>query len=485
MMRRITGIEISEDYVKLIEVFYSRDGKVNLSKIYESPLPPTKDDGEIAQALKNIVGESRIKGRKVFLAIPEDQVVSRILDLPPMPEKDVKKIVLDELSTFKIFQEDYPVIELFKLEEKGDNIRYLVIGSPRKYLVRWIKILRQAGLQLKGVDLSPLSAFRALKNLRQDILTEKNFAFIYAGDKNTTIFFVKDGELVFLREFSSGIKDMQQKDEELNNWLGEVSGTLAYFLREGRGEISQFYVSGSTNTGYNYSELVRNLQTRLNLKVDLMSPFLNLDLPQDFAYLIENGSSYSSLIGLTLQEYENTFKVNLIPQDVREYKKDLFRFIFASLAILGIGFTAISLSLYLSTFRIDSINSIKEIKENLAIVEKSITDMAFIEVDFNKIRLEEERWSKIQNQFSQINLYKGILIILNSSGDKVKIADINYAEGDTIYLSVTTFEFSPVFSYRDSLAESGVFNDVRILNFEKSDRGILSQIKVEVKKDGN
>lgn len=483
MMNKIV-LEINRNYLKIMEISLTKNG-LAIKKAYEAPLPLISNDNDLSMAIRDAKRASGIKGRRVILAIPEDQIISRILDLPPMPEKDIYKIALDEFSTFKIFQGDFPVIQLIKLAELETGERYLVIGSPRKNLLRWIKVIKNSGMRIVSIDKPSLSAYRSLTFSQDERVEQPNYVFIYTGEEVTTLFFIKDGELLFVRELSFGINDILNDEDELNSWINEISGTFSYYLRESKGVISYLYLSGSNNSNHNYLSLLEILKTRLNLSAKLINPYTNLDLSPELIYLLDKGSNYSSLVGLAFNFKEQKFYLNLIPKDVREYNKDFLKIAVATLLILVIALGATYLTLYFNKYRLSSLNSIKEVKANLALVDNSLLEQAHIEHEFNVLRAEEEQWNTVFNQLNQIDLKKAFLEIFRSAEGKVGLTNVVYEDGKVIHIHISSIDFSSIYEFRDKLISSNLFLEVKISNIGRDEKFAYSQLIVEVKSDGN
>jgi len=108
-MSEILGIDIGVGSIKLVSVSKGASDKIILDAIGETKSPRVdwlkteKSDKaitEMASALKLLLSDLKIKSKKVVTSLPEDEVVSRLIRLPPLKESEIRDALKFEAETF-------------------------------------------------------------------------------------------------------------------------------------------------------------------------------------------------------------------------------------------------------------------------------------------------------------------------------------------------------------------------------------------------
>lgn len=164
-------------------------GGLKLHTCLEWPLPPGLiSDGEISDAdlvgrqLKSMVSERKLRGKSVYLAVSNQKVIVRNIDMPEMTEEElvgaiqfqaqeyipipVEEVVLDSQVTGKRVNPD-----------GSTRQEVLLVAAQKTMITTLLATVRQAGLKVSGIDVSSLALVRAL-------LPEASF-FAEAGEAGT------------------------------------------------------------------------------------------------------------------------------------------------------------------------------------------------------------------------------------------------------------------------------------------------------------
>jgi type IV pilus assembly protein PilM len=172
----MTGLEIGA--TQLIAAQASlQSGRIVAERVAARPLPHgllrdgvVMDAERLAGELKAFFAEHRFPKRvRVGLATP--RTILRVIDLPPLDDKDIKTALLmqaQERIPMPLDRAvmDYQTVGLVDTPE-GRRLRVIVVVTEREGVERLLDALRRAGLRPEGIDLSIFSVIRALGDVDQ------------------------------------------------------------------------------------------------------------------------------------------------------------------------------------------------------------------------------------------------------------------------------------------------------------------------------
>lgn len=452
-MDKIVGLTITKKSIKICELGIRR-GKISILKLKEGNIGGLFGK-DYESSIKRFFKINGIKTKKVSYGLSEEDVIIRINDYPKMPEDDLRKIILDEVESYKIFENDYPILNLIKLKEIENRVRYLIVVAPRKRVEEKLDFLKKIGLNPISIDVPSFASFRANKILRKDYF-KGDGVFTFIGENKTTLIFFTNGEPLLLREFDIGLNSISENFETFRN---EISNTLSYFSREEKKNIERIIIS-SIESGI--EDFIQKIKEIFGIEVLFGAP------------LSDQPIYFSSSIGLSLISYEDKLKIDLIPKDIKERGKDQFKLIMLILSIILIGFLLIFLSIYLIGSIRTTNESIKEINNNLIKVEDSILNLKDVEKKYSELVVKQKEIDEILNklQFEKNNEF--IEKIFSSKTDTLKILNIR-KQGESKYLiTVLSNGFKPVFDFTKNLSNSGNYNEIKIQRMNRNIDGTTS-----------
>lgn len=296
----------------------------------ESPL----DQEEIAQAIKTMVNEAGISTKYVNIALPENQVYTRVIEMPILSDKELESAIYWEaeqyipvpLSTITL---DYKVLHRPQTAQEGTRMDILLAGAPTALIDKYEKILTLAGLTITSVETEILSVIRA-------IVTQENFpasVIAHMGATSTSLAIVKKGQLAFTYSIPTGGNaitraiasdfafSLQQAEEYkkiyglssenlggkigqaaspvLSLMVAEVRKALAFYAQKYPSDpIRQVILSGG---GAKLPGLTTFFTNEIGLETTIANPWKILvaqEVPQD---IIDNASSYAISVGLAIR----------------------------------------------------------------------------------------------------------------------------------------------------------------------------------------
>lgn len=151
-----------------------RTGNLKLHTCFEWPLPPgLVIDGEISDSdlfgreLKVMAAQRKLRGRSVQLAVSNQKVIVRNIDMPDMTEDEligaiqfqaqeyipipVEEVVLDSQVTGKRVGAD-----------GSTRQEVLLVAAQKTMITSLLAAFKEAGLKVAGIDVSSLALVRAL-----------------------------------------------------------------------------------------------------------------------------------------------------------------------------------------------------------------------------------------------------------------------------------------------------------------------------------
>jgi type IV pilus assembly protein PilM len=223
----LVGLEVDADGIAAAEV--RANGAVRLAASAVGPLAPgAVSDGEVADpdavagALRSLFAEHGLS-RRVRLGIANQRVVVRTIRLPAIENPK-------ELAAAVQFaaQEQIPMpVEQAVLDHRvvggvpagegaAAQIDVVVVAARRDMIAAWLKVLRAAGLQPEGIDLTAFGLIRALAEPAEalpaadgDAPARSRSAVLYCNVGDVTNLAVARGRsCLFTRVSPAGLEDV-------------------------------------------------------------------------------------------------------------------------------------------------------------------------------------------------------------------------------------------------------------------------------------
>lgn len=207
------GLDLGATSIKAVWVSYEKNGFLLKSSIIaptttkgmlsESPL----DEEEMANAIKRAVITAKISAKNVNIALPENQVYTKIIEMPTLSDKELALAINWEaeqyipvpLSSISLV---WTVLNPLQKKQKDSNLgrklEVLVVGAPNLLINKYQKVLGMAGLNVVAIETEILSVVRALTYKKE----KENAVFpptiiLNIGAVSTSLALIKDGIAIF------------------------------------------------------------------------------------------------------------------------------------------------------------------------------------------------------------------------------------------------------------------------------------------------
>jgi len=205
------GLDIGTQAIKA--VWLSRDEKgyyVDSAMSIPSPIHGMTSESpldleEIAKAIRELVNEARITTKFVNIALPENQVYTKVIDMPFLSDKELASAIYWEaeqhipvpLTTITL---DYKVLFRPQNNQSGQMMQVLLVGAPTTLVEKYGNVCNLAGLSLNVVETELLS-------LTRSIILDSSFPaslIVNIGAVSTSLALVHESRLVFTYSLPTG-----------------------------------------------------------------------------------------------------------------------------------------------------------------------------------------------------------------------------------------------------------------------------------------
>ena len=333
------GIDFGTHTVKAVELknIMSKPELVNLG----SQLTPKgvinseerQDQKKLAEALKLLYSNSRIRNSNVVMALPEFSVFTRFLEFPGVKKEELKQAVYFEAKQYipvPIEEVQMSYVTIGFNEEKNAP-RVLLVAAPRKVIDIYMNVANFANLDLIAIETESVAMGRAMFKSSQ----KPTCVMLDFGANSTDMSIMTNGSLVFSQSISIGSDSLTQaivnkfnfdynRAEEFKRNYGLISNVLegkiysvlapiveSIMIEVRRGV--EFYKNKTMSAAPNeyllngdgalLPGLTEYVVKSLGVNAQVANPWLNIIVDNKFKDLVvKGGSSYSVAIGLSLKD---------------------------------------------------------------------------------------------------------------------------------------------------------------------------------------
>jgi type IV pilus assembly protein PilM len=218
--RTVTGLEIGATQAIAAEARLEH-GQIVTERVAARALPHglmseglvTAPD-RLAAELRELFSEHNFSKRvRVGLATP--RTVLRVIDLPPLEEKDIRAALMMQAQERIPMPLDRAVMDFHTVglvdTADGRRLRVIVVVTEKEGVERLLDTLKLAGLRPEGVDLSIFAVVRALASFRQ---TPGPVLYAQLGDL-VNIAIAESGTCRFTRQAPQGLTVVLERLAEM------------------------------------------------------------------------------------------------------------------------------------------------------------------------------------------------------------------------------------------------------------------------------
>lgn len=207
------GVDIGSTTVKVVQL--KRSGanieleKVGTAEIYaggERPGDPNAQRKAKVDAVKRALSSAKISVKNSVSSVSGESIIVRYLQLPQMPENELKKALqweAEEYIPFRLDEVNIDSMVLGKTDPSAERVDVLLVSAKKDLVEEHLSVIRDAGLTPKIVDVDSfafLNAFEANYSAGKD----ECVALINIGAEITGICIFQNGVSRFSRDIPVG-----------------------------------------------------------------------------------------------------------------------------------------------------------------------------------------------------------------------------------------------------------------------------------------
>jgi len=305
------GLDIGSHSIKLVKLI-RKQNKYLLSAFGSTPstkkglLSEAESDlVALAEIIKKIQQETGVKTKNVATALPQDQVFTRVVALPPLSEEELESAIKWEAEQYIPVSLDEVVLTHDvvgkRREEDREKIEVLLAAAPKALIEKTVKVLKMAGLNPVSLDMEITAVSRSLvhSDLQAALIVD-------LGAKATDLAVVDAGKVVLVhsiptagealtravslelgleqsqaeaykRAYGVDVEKLEGKVSKaispiLNVIIKEIEKTIQFCKTRGKDIQRIILIGGSAEL----PAVTSLLAERLNIEVQIGNPFSNI-----------------------------------------------------------------------------------------------------------------------------------------------------------------------------------------------------------------
>ncbi|HSV72673.1 MAG TPA: pilus assembly protein PilM [Chthonomonadales bacterium] len=236
--RAIIGVDISSDEIRAAYV-RSTSGGPQLEGIASIPAPPNSIDREgllvpeaLGDAIRGLCLQIAPKASHVAIGINSGSLVARVMEIPPVPDSEIRAVVRGEMDHFRILPAGQSAFDFHRLPvppegpdkaTEGPNTRVLLMGAEERVVASYRASVDAAGLNVVAVEPGAIAVLRAQ---RAELIDREAIATVVVSQSATDICVSCNGDLRFYRRVDTGTAEMVRRADGIGQQAAEAPSGL-------------------------------------------------------------------------------------------------------------------------------------------------------------------------------------------------------------------------------------------------------------------
>lgn len=314
----LVGLDIGSSTIKLVQLS-ERGGEYTLENYALAELDPdaivdgaVMDAGVVAEAIENMFTTTKIKSKKVCIAVSGNSVIVKKISVPIMDEEDLAENIAWEAEQYIPFEINDVHLDFYVMESEDQSVpsgqmNVLLVAAKRDRVSEMVSLVEDAGLKVMVVD---VDAF-GLENIygANYGVGDRVTGLVNIGASVININVLVDGISAFTRDISMGgnryteeiqkslnisfneaerakcgdalegidVDRVLQITQETNvEVAAEIGRTFDYFKTSAQvDQVDKVFLSGGGSKAHG---LVDQISERLGIPAQILNPFENIHL---------------------------------------------------------------------------------------------------------------------------------------------------------------------------------------------------------------
>lgn len=189
---RVTWLDSDKKGIKYLSALSTATPAKGMTS--ESPF----DHQEIAAVINKLVIDAKIATNNVSVALPENRVYTKVIDMPNLSEKELSSAIYWEAEQYipaplDTMILDWSILRKPKSGDAANKMQVLLVAAPVQIIKRYKTIIELAGLSIAGIETEILSVIRS-------VVADENFPttlIMHIGALSTSLSIVQNGSIAF------------------------------------------------------------------------------------------------------------------------------------------------------------------------------------------------------------------------------------------------------------------------------------------------
>ncbi|OGD83209.1 hypothetical protein A2165_04235 [Candidatus Curtissbacteria bacterium RBG_13_40_7] len=202
------GLDIGRSFVKVTKVKVSGAKKL-LEAAFSIQTPAggimsesSLDHKKVAECIKSCVDQAKINADKCVISLIESQVVSRLIQLPNLTDKELAAAINWEAEQYiplpiKDVNLQFKVIS--RPQDSTEKMEVLLVAAPKRVINKYLSIVKNAGLAVEALETESSALTRALTRPSDPITV-----IVSMGAVSTELVIAKESNVLFTRSIATG-----------------------------------------------------------------------------------------------------------------------------------------------------------------------------------------------------------------------------------------------------------------------------------------
>ncbi|MDX9739511.1 MAG: type IV pilus assembly protein PilM [Candidatus Dojkabacteria bacterium] len=291
-----------------------------------------QDQKKLADVLKKLYDDSKIKNRNVVMALPEFSVFTRFLEFPGVKKEELREAVFFEAKQYipMSVNDVHMSFVTIGFNEEKNAPRVLLVAAPKKVIAIYTEIANLADLDLIAIETESVAMGRAMYKATN----KRDLVMLDFGANSTDMSIMSEGYLVFSQSIAIGSDALTQavvnkfnfeysRAEEFkrnygltpNVLEGKIYSALSPIVESILMEVQrgiEFYKNKTTSAspteyllngdGALLPGLSEFVSKSLGVTAQIANPWVGISVDNKFKDIVaKGGPSYSVAIGLALK----------------------------------------------------------------------------------------------------------------------------------------------------------------------------------------
>ncbi|OGG26932.1 hypothetical protein A2960_02185 [Candidatus Gottesmanbacteria bacterium RIFCSPLOWO2_01_FULL_39_12b] len=340
MSKILIGLDIGTHSIKAVQIARNKASNILMAAGFISTpintlnVNNSNDEKILGDSINRLVNDMKISTVEVSASLPSSRVITHIIEVPLMSEKELSSSIQWEAEQYIPWQLSNVKIDYVIIDQNLDTkkMKVLIVAAPIKLIEQYMRIMTLAGLTPVAIETEILATARAIGRC---LPTLTNVLIVNIGGNGSEIALMRDHILIFTKSLpiggtiftkaiseELGFEHVQAEEYKktygldsdklegkiakiinpfIINLFEEIEKTIAYFKEQYQNEkVSTAVLTGGSTK---LPGLVLATTKNLGLDSQICNPFSCLSVdPKILPIITPDSPIYTTAVGLGLKE---------------------------------------------------------------------------------------------------------------------------------------------------------------------------------------